>query len=262
MPGPCPSSVWRIQSGSSAGEPEGLELGGNKDPRPHCLSTGRERKHTHTKITHTTPGRRLTLNSLPPQRMLGFVCGQPLPTLGHTARCTLLPNSHRCAESKGVTVLTMVGGHGKSSYLAKDLSSSPTALYFMLHGGRSSRCSPSKPQITATFLPQPLGRRVTGVCPHPATLCLYYSQGVFLMCFMCSPAFACRLWKCLCSSSSSAVPRLSLGLSRSQVHSGYGSYFTLVVCESFPILEQSSSDFPTPLLRQELLDSSGIHFFC
>lgn len=130
MPGPCPSSVWRIQSGSSAGEPEGLELGGSKDPRPHCLSTGRERKHTHTKITHTTPGRRLTLNGLLPQRMLGFVCGQPLPPLGHTARCTLLPNSHPSAESKGVTVLTMVGGHGKSSYLAK--TSVPAPQPFIL----------------------------------------------------------------------------------------------------------------------------------
>lgn len=176
MPGPCPLSVWRIQSGSSAGE-----LGGSKDPRPHCLSTGRERKHTHTKITHTTPGRRLTLNGLLPQRMLGFVCGQPLPTLGHTARCTLLPNSHPSAEGKGVTVLIKprwwVG-------VARAKTSVPAPQPFILCCAEAG--APAAAQASLK-LQQPSCLSLLGaglqVCAHTQLLCVFIIVRAFFNVF-------------------------------------------------------------------------------
>lgn len=245
MPGPCPLSVWRIQSGSSTSEPEGLELGGNKDPRPHCLSTGRERKHTNTKITHTTPGRRLTLNGLLPQRMLGFVYGQPLPTLGHTAWCTLLPKSHPSPEGKGVTVLTMVGGRGKSSYLAKTSVPAPQPFILCFEEAGAPAAAQASLKLQQPSCLSLLGAGLQ-VCAHTQLLCVFIIVRAFFNVFHVLTSFCVSsLEVCLqlfYQRSSSPL----LGYPRSQVHSGYGSYFTLVVCESFPILELSSLDFPTP----------------
>lgn len=114
--------------------------------------------------------------------MLGFVCGQPLPTLGHTAQCILLPNSHPSAESKGVTVLPMVGGRGKSSYLAK--TSVPAPQPFILCCAEAG--APAAAQASLK-LQQPSCLSLLGaglqVCAHTQLLCVFIIVRAFFNVF-------------------------------------------------------------------------------